>query len=152
MEQLHFSYNSGKGQMIINLENFFEQRSISKVRKLLKVINTIGTAPDETISIIESFIVNYIEQIEPMKKMYAQNYLKYKEVIPGINEKIENATVTRMAFKHNSQQYRRITERLKEYRKELSMAKAQARGYEWSFKKYDKMKVFMHQCLEEIRK
>ena len=152
MEQLHFNYNFGKGKISINLENFFKQRSISKFRKLLKIINTIGDTPDETISHIKEFIVNYIEQIEPMKKMYAHSYFEHKQIIPGIKEKIENATIIRTAFKRNSKEYREITDQLKEYRKELSKAKAQARGCEKSFNNYDKMKEFMNQCLDEIRK
>ena len=143
---IKYRTKSGNGVMNINVESFLEMRSISKFKKLLKVIDMSDT-PDAKEQ-LKAYIVEYLETIETRLKDYynkgAKACTEYKEKKPELQRLIYQRDI----YKKNTPPYKECMEKVKNKREELRHLKAVWKSQESYFNKTLKNKEFYKKCLD----
>lgn len=120
---LEIKYDNGS--MVIHLEVLLGCRSITKVKKLVKVIQLSHTP--ELLDTIKEFIEQGLEQFEPRMtedKLYISGYttkLKFAQ------KKIDTYRFHRDCCKKNTEHWKNYNEVVKQYRQEISEIKAALR-------------------------
>lgn len=141
------------GSMTVHLEEFLSCRSISKIKKLLKVIRISFTPECE--QQMKEFIPNWLEQFE-QRQLENERYITgYEEKVKFCQRQLQDALYTRNSYKkstslHKSEGWDRWNEEVKRYRKELSEVKALFRSYESQYNRNIRNQDFYKKVLENI--
>lgn len=144
------------GSMTVHLEEFLNVRSISKVRKLLKLIRSSFTPECE--QQMKEFIQEQAEQFEQVQKehsIYIEGYtqkVKYAEqqirqtqhTISQIQTGVKNSQLLRDSHR------KKPRNTLKEQKEELKELKALLRSRQQSFDRNIRNKDFYKKVLENI--
>lgn len=88
------------GSMVIHLEKFLDCRSISKVKKLVKIIRNSFTPECE--DKIREYVEQEIEQFEPKQQENQRYIIGYTEKVKFCQKQLDNAL-------HNRNQYKKST-------------------------------------------
>lgn len=141
------------GSMTVHLEEFLSCRSMSKVKKLLKVIRISFTPECE--QQMKEFILNWLEQFE-QRQLENERYITgYEEKVKFCQRQLQDALYTRNSYKkstpsHKSEGWDRWNEEVKGHRKELSEVKALFRSYESQYNRNIRNQDFYKKVLENI--
>ena len=141
------------GSMTVHLEEFLNSRSITRVRKLLKIIRSSYTWECE--QQIKEFVQNWLEQFE-QKQLENERYITgYEQKVSYCQKHLQSAMRTRDNYKKSTPLYRsegwdKWNEAVKEVRKELSELKKQLRFYESQRNNNIKNRNFYKTVLENI--
>lgn len=139
------------GQMTVHLEEFLGQRSISKFRKLVKLINSSYTP--ELLNDLKSYILNQLEQFEQNQQtpQEFQRYVDgYEQKIDYSNRGIYTATTYRSRYKKGSEAWEHHNEKLKQFRLENKELKTELRQCTLKYKDNIRNKDFYSKCIEII--
>lgn len=143
------SCSKRKGNMCIYLYNFIQMYSITKFKKLLKIIRTSDT-PDEEQKIDELF-KKFSEQYEACKQQLAAEKIQYIREIRIYQTDTDVLKIHRNCYTCNSKPYKKYSALLKEGKEKLSKAKAAYRQAVQREKSIEKTMVFMKKCLETMK-
>lgn len=143
------SWSKRKGSMCVKLYGFIEMHSITKFRKLLKLIRTSDT-PDEEHKIDDLF-KKFSEQYEPCKQQLAVAKIQHSREIQMYQTDTDVLKVHRNCYTRNSPSYKKYSALLKEGKEKLSAAKAAYRQAVQHEKSIEKTMVFMKKCLETMK-
>lgn len=141
------------GLMTVHLEEFLSCRSITKVRKLLKVIRSSFTPECE--QQMKGFILNWLEQFE-QKQLKNERYITgYEEKVKFCQRQLDNALYNRNQYKkstplHKSDGWEHYNEDVKRLRQELREIKAMLRSWRHDFDNNARNKEFYKTVLENI--
>ena len=142
-------WSKRKGNMCIYLYNFIRMHSITKFKKLLKIIRTSDT-PDEEHKIDELF-KKFSEQYEPCKQQLAAEKIQHSREIRIYQTDTDVLKIHRNCHTRNSPSYKKYSALLKEGKEKLSKAKAAYRQAVQREKVLKKTMVFMKKCLETMK-
>lgn len=141
------------GLMTVHLEEFLSYRSITKVRKPLKVIRSSFTPECE--QQMKGFILNWLEQFE-QKQLKNERYITgYEEKVKFCQRQLDNALYNRNQYKkstplHKSDGWEHYNEDVKRLRQELREIKAMLRSWRHNFDNNARNKEFYKTVLENI--
>ena len=141
------------GSMTVHLEEFLNIRSITKVRKLLKLIRSSFTPECE--QQIKEFVQDWIEQFE-QKQLETERYITgYEQKVSYCQEQLQDVLRIRDIYKrstplHKSKDWERWNEQVKRYRKELAEVKTLLRSYQSRYNSNIRNKDFCKKVLENI--
>jgi hypothetical protein len=144
---LEIKYDNG--HMIIHVKEFLGQRSISKFRKLIKLINNSYTP--ELLDDLKSYILNQLEQFEQNEQTQEefQRYVTgYEQKIDYSNRGIYTATTYRSRYKKGSEAWEHHNEKLKQFREENKELKRELRQYVLKSKDNVRNKDFYSKCIK----
>ncbi|MDL2302402.1 hypothetical protein LJC58_08610 [Lachnospiraceae bacterium OttesenSCG-928-D06] len=136
------------GQMTVHLEEFLGQISISKFRKLVKLINSSYTP--ELLDDLKSYILNQLEQFEPQKQEYENMVIGYESKIPLAKKNVNDSIFKRDVFKRGTERYKLFSEGVKESRQELTHLNSCVRNYKQKINNCIRNKDFYSKCIEII--
>ncbi len=136
------------GSMVIHLENFLNCHSISKVRKLVKIIRSSFTPECE--GIIREYVEQEIEQFEPRQQEISKYIIGYQQKIDYSDRGIYTASTYRSRYKKGSEPWKYHNEKLKQFREENKELKAALRSRQSEYDKNIKNKDFYKKVLEII--
>ena len=137
-----------RGSMAVHLDEFLSCRSISKVRKLVKLIRESGT-PGE-IEKIQVFIEQEASGYEEAQRQDWQFVTGYESKIKYSEKQIENCLYNRARFKRNTDAWNHYNDYVKAFRSELSTLKTSRRNRLTRINNREKNKVFYEKVLEII--
>jgi len=143
---LEIKYDNGS--MIVHLDEFLNCRSISKFRKLVKLINQSAN-PDD-IGKVRMFIEQEIKQLEPRQKENERYVIGYEEKVKFCQKQLENCIYNRERFKKNSSGWQHFNIHVKQFRQELREIKTLLSSQKSDRDKYIRSKQFYVKCLENI--
>lgn len=141
------------GSMTVHLEEFLSCRSITKVRKLLKVIRSSFTPECEWQ--MKEFILNWLERFE-QKQLENERYITgYEEKVKFCQRQLDNALYNRNQYKkstplHKSDGWEHYNEDVKQLRQELREIKALLHSWRHNFNNNTRNKEFYKIVLENI--
>lgn len=146
MTDLTIRYDNGT--MCVHLEEFLSCRSISKVRKLLKIIDRSYTP--EVAEQIQEHIEHRITGLDKIAKISANQYVKFKEIVKQIEQEVNTWVHRRSQYKKRSKGYEHYNDNVKESREKLRAAKADMRRSKKEFDDTVKDKAFFEKLLSEV--
>ena len=136
------------GSMTIHLEEFLNCRSISKVRKLVKIIRSSYTPECE--QQIKEFLQEWVEQYELRQKENSLYITGYEQKVKYCEQQLNKAVYVRDNMKRNSKQWKHYNETVKEFRKELAELKRLLSSRRSDHNKNIRNKDFYKKVLENI--
>lgn len=136
------------GSMMIHLEAFLGCRSITKVRKLVKVIQ--GSNTPDALDKMKEFVEQQLEQFEPKMKEDDRYIVGYKPKLKFSQEQLNKSVIIRSRFKRNSEGWQKYNELVKQRREEVRTLKAQIRSRDSDMKNCIRNKAFYEKVLETI--
>jgi hypothetical protein len=138
-----------KGSMLIHLEEFLNFGSITKVRKLVKLIHQ-SVNPDD-IGKLRTFIEQELEQIDLRKKENERYIVGYEDKMRFCHKQLENCIYTRDHFlKKGSREWVHYNLHVKQHRQELKEIKALLNSKKSDCNRFIRNKQFYVKCLENI--
>lgn len=141
------------GSMTVHLEEFLSCRSITKVRKLLKVIRISFTPKCE--QQMKEFILNWLEQFE-QKQLENERYITgYEENVKFYQKQLDNTLYNRNQYKkstplNKSDGWEHYNTYVKQFRQEMREIKALLRSRQSDFDKNIRNKEFYKKVLQII--
>lgn len=141
------------GLMTVHLEEFLSCRSISKVKKLLKLIRISFTPECE--QQMKEFILNWIERFEQKQLENEQYITGYTEKVKFCQKQLDNALYNRNQYKkstplHKSDGWEHYNAYVKQFRQEMQEIKALLRFRQSDFDKNIRNKEFYKKVLQII--
>lgn len=119
MDEIHITYNEGKGHMVINCNNFFPS-SQNKLKQLLNIINLDcehrSSLLQELVRFLEDKIAEGESQMSSLKKDYAGKYQE-KCDLKLLTETCKHANglpLTRVELKEASSDYKKKVKEVKQ--------------------------------------
>lgn len=146
MTDLTIRYDNG--EMIIHLEEFLAYRSISKMRKLLKIIDRSNTP--EVTEQIQSHIEHRIKELDDIGKISANQYVRFVETVKQNEQEVNRWVQLRSKYKKSSGGYKHYNENVKESRERLREVKASMRNSKKEFDDTIRDKKFFEKLLSEV--
>lgn len=143
---LYIKYDNGS--MAIHLDAFLDYRSISKVKKLVKVIQQSYT-PD-AFDDLKEFVKQGIKQFEPRMKEDANYYAGYKPKLKFNEQNLEKCLNNRNKYKRGTDGWEHYNKLVKEFRQEIKETKLQMKQRKSDFDTCVKNKAFYEKVLETI--
>lgn len=143
------AWSKRKGRMCIYLYNFITTHSITKFRKLLKIIRTSDT-PDEEQKIVDLFN-RFNEQYEPCRQQLKMEKFQADMQMGRCQTDVDVLKVQRDRYRRNTPPYKKYAALLKKAKGELIEAKAAYRQAVRNEKKIEKTMVFIKKCLETMK-
>lgn len=143
---LEIKFNNGS--MVIHLEVFLGCRSITKVKKLVKVIQHSYTP--ETLDLMKEFIERGVEQFEPRMREDKIYISGYETKLKFAQEKMDVYRFHRDCCKKNTEHWKKYNEVVKQYRQEVSEIKAALKSKKSDFDDCIRNKAFYERVLEII--
>lgn len=148
MTDIIIKYDHGHGQMLIHLEEFLSCRSISKVRKLIKLINRSDN-PD-IVNQIKDHIQYRVEGLDDIA-MIAENRIdRNKAEVTAAEMNVRHWLYLRSQHKKGSNGYKYYMTNVKESRDTLKEKKADLRSAEKEYKDSIRDKEFFSKLLSEV--
>lgn len=140
--------NYDNGSMVVHLEAFLDCRSISKVRKLVKLIpwNYNPDAVDK----LKEYVEQQIEQFEPRMKEDANYYVGYKSKLQFGEGELKKYLSYRDRLKRNTDSWKHYNELVKQFRQEVKEIKALMKQRKTDFDQCVRNKAFYQKVLENI--
>lgn len=141
---IKYQEDSGKGIMTVHLEEFLSCRSISNVRKLMKLINQYGDGSEvqKILNIIEQFKDSY----EVDQKLNASKIVGYTDKIKFTDRQIQNLVSNRSRFKKGSDSWKHYNKLVEEQREELRSLKTSLFTAKSDFNNNERLKKFYDSC------
>lgn len=141
------------GSMTVHLEEFLNCRSISKVKKLVKLIHH-SVNPDD-IGKIRMFVEQEIEQFEPKQQENQRYIIGYTEKVKFCQKQLDNALYNRSQYKkstplHKSDGWEHYNTFVKQFRQEMKELKALLRSRQSDYDKNIRNKEFYRKVLQII--
>lgn len=141
------------GSMVIHLEKFLDCRSISKVKKLVKIIRNSFTPECE--DKIREYVEQEIEQFEPKQQENQRYIIGYTEKVKFCQKQLDNALHNRNQYKksaplHKSDGWEHYNAYVKQFRQEMREIKALLRSRQSDFDKNIRNKEFYKKVLQII--
>lgn len=136
------------GSMTVHLEEFLNCRSISKVKKLVKLIHH-SVNPDD-IGKIRMFVEQEIEQFEPKQKENTRYIIGYTEKVKFCQKQLDNSITNRSKYKRNSDGWKHYNTFVKQFRQEMKELKALLRSRQSDYDKNIRNKEFYRKVLQII--
>lgn len=142
-----------RGSMVIHLEKFLDCRSISKVKKLVKIIRNSFTPECE--DKIREYVEQEIEQFEPKQQENQRYIIGYTEKVKFCQKQLDNALHNRNQYKkstplHKSDGWEHYNAYVKQFRQEMREIKALLRSRQSDFDKNIRNKEFYKKVLQII--
>lgn len=146
---IKYQAGSGKGTMTIYLEEFLGCRRISRVKKLMKLINRYGDGSEvqKILNIIEQFNENY----EVDQKLNASKIVGYTDKIKFTDCQVQNLVSNRSRFKKGYDSWKHYNGLVKEQREELQYLKNCLYSTKLSFNQNERLHIFYEKCLIVMR-
>lgn len=149
--ELNISWNNGKGKMIIRLEYFLREQSLSKIRKLIRIIKESDT-PEE----LEKFY-EVLKNDAISDKDFANNIVSSREKIKDYENSIiveqrcmDLFKTERDKYKRKSDSYEYFANLYKGSKERLSQFKRSKKDREQFIKMITRERDFINKCLECI--
>lgn len=141
------------GSMVIHLEKFLDCRSISKVKKLVKIIRNSFTPECE--DKIREYVEQEIEQFEPKQQENQRYIIGYTEKVKFCQKQLDNALHNRNQYKKSTPLYKsdgweHYNAYVKQFRQEMREIKALLRSRQSDFDKNIRNKEFYKKVLQII--
>lgn len=146
MTDLTIRYDNG--QMIIHIEGFLSCRNISKVRKLLKIINHSYTP--EVTDQIQQYVTEKVGGIDGLVKISDDQVEKFTEEVKQAEYNVAVFKSQRDRNTRNSSPYKYYNEKLKAAKEELSEKKYSLSDAKREFNNRVRDKVFLEKLLSEV--
>ena len=146
MKDLEIKYDHGV--MVIHLEEFLECRSISKVRKLVKVIQRSHTP--ELIEQMQQDVKEGVAGADAAARIAAKNTVNLTEKKKALERDIIMYKDMRSKFKKSQNGWDKYNKLLKRDREELKATKQVLSSETRTFSECIKNKVFYEKLLSEI--
>jgi hypothetical protein len=147
MQMIDIRYPNG--EMHIDLEEFLDGKNITKFKKLLRIIQ--NSYEPETVDSIRNFILNYLEQVEPLMKEDFKKYVAYRDKLPYATEQYNKAVSYRNRFKRGTKGYKVLTPDVKEKREQMHYIKMCINSADRDLKKKQRQKTFYEKCLKILQ-
>lgn len=138
----------GDGVMSVNLKEFLSCRSISKVKKLVKIIRESFTPNCEMQ--IREFVEQEIEQYEPRRKDAERHIVGYRQKVDYLDSYIYTASAYRDRYKKNSTPWKHHNDDLKRFKEEQRELKKQLISWQRKLNENQKNQEFYMKVLEII--
>ena len=136
------------GSMTVHLEEFLSMRSISKVRKLLKIIRCSYTPECE--QQMKEFVQEQIEQYEPKQRENNIFITGYEQKVRYCEQQLKDVVYARDGQRKNSVLWKLYNEKVKEIRVELSELKKSLNFYRSKYDQNVKNRDFYKKVLDSI--
>lgn len=136
------------GSMIIHLENFLNCHSISKVKKLVKIIRSSFTPEYE--DMFRKYVEQEIEQFEPKQSEISKRIIGYEGKVKFCQTRLDRCTASRDRFKRNSDGWKHYNNQVKPFRQELKEIKSSLRSCQLEYDRNIRDKDFYKKVLEII--
>lgn len=136
------------GSMIIHLENFLNCHSISKVKKLVKIIR--GSFTPEYENMFRKYVEQEIERFEPRQREISRHIIGYERKVKFCQTRLDRCTASRDRYKRNSDGWKHYNSQVKEFRQELKEMQSSLRSRQSEYDKNIKNKDFYKKVLEII--
>lgn len=139
------------GEMQINLEEFLCyscNRSISKVRKLVKIINNSYTP--EVIEDMKKFIEQRMNTTDTIIETEREHYRLLNDEVKKYEKHLDSAVACRGIYKRNTDGWKYYNEQVKEARENLRTAKVKMRAVKYRFNDTVRVKNFFIKLLSEV--
>lgn len=136
------------GSMTVHLEEFLSMRSISKVRKLLKIIRCSYTPECE--QQMKEFVQEQIEQYEPKQRENNIFITGYEQKVRYCEQQLKDVVYARDGQRKNSVLWKLYNEKVKEIRVELSELKKSLNFYRSKYDQNVKNRDFYKKVLDNI--
>lgn len=146
MTDLTIRYENGT--MRVYLEEFLSCRSISKVRKLLKIIERSDMP--ELAEQVQEHIEHRMTGIDNVAKISANQYVRFKEEVKQVELEINTWIQWRSRYKKRSKGYEHYNDNVKKSREKLRVVKADMRRSKKEFDDVVKDKKFFEKLLSEV--
>ena len=88
MKDLKITYNSGNGNMIIHMDNFFPT-SQAHLKKLLKVVDLDFEHREQHIQTLNDFFNEQVQSLEEKRKAAGKKYLEYKQKVSDTSKLVQ---------------------------------------------------------------
>ena len=139
------------GEMRINLEEFLCcscNRSISKVRKLVKIINNSYTP--EVIEDMKKFIEQRINTTDTIIETAREHCLVFDDEVKKYEKRLDSVVAHRANYKRNTDGWKYYNKQVKEVRENLRTAKVNMRAAKSQFNDTVRMKNFFIKLLSGV--
>lgn len=139
------------GEMRINLEEFLCcscNRSISKVRKLVKIINNSYTP--EVIEDMKKFIEQRMNITDTIIETAREHCLVFNDEVKKYEKRLDSVVAHRANYKRNTDGWKYYNKQVKEVRENLRTAKVNMRAAKSQFNDTVRMKNFFIKLLSEV--
>lgn len=139
------------GEMWINLEEFLCcscNRSISKVRKLVKIINNSYTP--EVIEDMKKFIEQRMNITDTIIETAREHCLVFNDEVKKYEKRLDSVVAHRANYKRNTDGWKYYNKQVKEVRENLRTAKVNMRAAKSQFNDTVRMKNFFIKLLSEV--
>ena len=139
------------GEMQINLEEFLYyscNRSISKVRKLVKIINNSHTP--EVIEDMKKFIEQRMNTTDTIIETAREHCLVFNDEVKKYEKRLDSVVAHRANYKRNTDGWKYYNKQVKEVRENLRTAKVNMRAAKGKFNDTVRMKNFFIKLLSEV--
>lgn len=139
------------GEMRINLEEFLCcscNRSISKVRKLVKIINNSYTP--EVIEDMKKFIEQRMNTTDTIIETAREHCLVFNDEVKKYEKRLDSVVAHRANYKRNTDGWKYYNKQVKEVRENLRTAKVNMRAAKSQFNDTVRMKNFFIKLLSEV--
>lgn len=137
--------------MRINLEEFLCcscNRSISKVRKLVKIINNSYTP--EVIEDMKKFIEQRINTTDTIIETAREHCLVFDDEVKKYEKRLDSVVAHRANYKRNTDGWKYYNKQVKEVRENLRTAKVNMRAAKSQFNDTVRMKNFFIKLLSGV--
>lgn len=137
--------------MEINLEEFLCyscNRSISKVRKLVKIINNSYTP--EVIEDMKKFIEQRMNTTDTIIETARKHYWVFNDEVKKYEKRLDSVVAHRANYKRNTEGWKYYNEQVKEVRENLRTAKVNMRAAKRQFDDTVRMKNFFIKLLSDV--
>ena len=137
--------------MRINLEEFLCyscNRSISKVRKLVKIINNSYTP--EVIEDMKKFIEQRMNTTDTIIETAREHYWVFNDEVKKYEKRLDSVVTHRGIYKRNTEGWKYYNEQVKEVRENLRTAKVNMRAAKHQFDDTVRVKNFFIKLLSDV--
>ena len=137
--------------MQINLEEFLCyscNRSISKVRKLVKIINNSYTP--EVIEDMKKFIEQRMNTTDTIIETAREHCLVFNDEVKKYEKRLDSVVAHRANYKRNTDGWKYYNKQVKEVRENLRTAKVNMRAAKYQFDDTVRMKNFFIKLLSDV--
>nr|DAZ41848.1 MAG TPA: hypothetical protein [Caudoviricetes sp.] len=141
---------SGKGEMTVDVQQFMENQTVTKIKKLIKVI--WSSVEPEKEQVIADYCKQWLARYEAEQKAHANLHADYKDKVHEFEAGVAKYTYMRDQYRKKTKPYEYYAELLKVQREKVSSAKRSAQDHLTQFNqnmrnkaKYDKVLEFISQ-------
>lgn len=143
---LNIKYKNGS--MVVHLEELLSTRNISKIRKLIKVIQNSDT-PNE-IENVQTYIEQFNDNYDASQMLTQKEITGYSQKISFSQHQLEVSLNNREKYPKKSDGYKHYNQSVKNNREELRRMKMELRSKQQELSSREKEKQFLGRVSEII--